>query len=196
MPKCHQCDRPALYAFGEPPVPLCLQCAALHQSIVQEQIANAERGIERALDEMEMMTGVRLRPERPRPPPPVIVQGAAFHNINIRGGNVGVINTGTLQQVDTAISVIRGAGDEQLAEMLKELTEAIHAQGTLEPGLKREAVEIVSAIAAEATQPPAQRRVGVARPLIARLREILSTTADLATVTQAAIPIIAAAFGG
>jgi hypothetical protein len=185
-----------MYAFGDPPIPLCVQCAMLHNAMMQQQLAAAERGIERAMDDMEMVTGVQLRPRRPPAPAPIIVQGAAFHNINIRDSNVGVVNSGDLQLVDSAISVIANAGDARLAVTLKDVTEAIHAQGNLDAGLKREAIEIVSAIATEATQPVGQRRFGVARPLIARLREILSTTADLATVAQAAIPIIAAAFGG
>lgn len=198
MPKCSQCDRPALYAVNSDAgqVPLCLQCGALHQSIIDRQLAALERQQETALDQMEMVAGVRL-PGRRRtlPPPPVIVGGSTFHNITIRNSNVGVVNTGHLHQVDTAVSVIGRQGDAQLAGALKRLTEAVVASTTMESALKEETVEILSVLSAEATTAKEQRRSAAARPLLARLRELLSTSADLAVVAQALWPAIAAAFG-
>ncbi len=105
MPKCSQCDRPAVYAIGPEQVPLCLPCGVLHQSIIDRQLAELNRQADRALDDMEAIAGVPL-PGRRRTPPPVIVSGATFHNINIANSNVGVVNTGQLHQVDTAVSVI------------------------------------------------------------------------------------------
>ena len=193
MPKCSQCDRPALYGIGEQQIPLCLQCWALHQSVLDRQLAALERQAEAALEQMEMVAGVRL--PRKRPMPPVTLSGATFHNINIRNSNVGVINTGELQQVDTAVSVIGNQGDSQLAGALKTLAEAVVASTAMRAAARQETIEILSALGSEATAQKAQRRVGVARPLLGRLRELLSVAADLTSVAQAAVPIIAGAFG-
>lgn len=196
MPQCSQCTRPALYGIGDPPVPLCLHCWALHSSVIQQEVAMHERAAERALDDMEMVTGVRLPRRRPQPQPaPVIIQGGTFHNINIRGSNVGVVNTGDLQQVDTAVTVIGAAGDEEAASAIKSLTEAVLRSAELNDAAKREAVELLAVISAEATQQAGIRRAAVARPLIGRLRELIGVTADVATVAQAAMPAILAAFG-
>jgi hypothetical protein len=196
MPQCSQCNRPAMYMVGEHP--LCLQCNALHQNILDRQLAALERQQQQALDDMEMATGVRL-PGRRRPqsqPQPIIVAGSTFHSINIRDSNVGVANTGQLHQVDTAVSVIGRQGEPQLAGALKALTEAVVASTTMSAGTKQETVEILSTLASEATAPAAQRRGGVARTLLTRLRELLSVAADVAQVSQVAVPLIAAAFGG
>jgi hypothetical protein len=193
MPKCSQCDRPAMYMIGDHP--LCLQCNAIHQNILDRQLAAIERQQQQALDDMEMATGVRL-PGRRRPQPqPVIVAGSTFHSINIRDSNVGVANTGQLHQVDTAVSVIGRQGEPKLAGALKALTEAVIASTMMAATSKQETVEILSTLASEATVPAAQRRGGVARILVARLRELLSVAADLAQVSQVAVPLIAAAFG-
>jgi len=193
MPKCSQCDRPAMYAIGDQQIPLCLQCGAIHQSVIDRQLAALERQGETALDQMEMIAGVKL-PGRRRLPP-VILPGATFHNINIKNSNVGVVNTGELVQVDTAVSVIGKRGDPQLAGALKALTEAVVASTAMDAAARQETIEILSALGSEATAEKAQRRAGVARPLLGRVRELLSAAADLTSVAQTAVPIIAAAFG-
>ena len=194
MPKCSQCDRPAIYAIGDQQIPLCLQCCAIHQSVFDRQLAALDRQVEMALDDMEMVAGVRL-PGRRRPAPPVVLSGTTFHNINIKNSNMGVVNTGELHQVDTAVSVIGNQGEPQLAGALKALTEAVVASTAMDAAARQETIELLSALGSEATVQKAQRRAGVARPLLGRLRELLSVAADLSSVAQAAVPIIAAAFG-
>jgi len=166
--------------------------------MLNQQIANSERLAERALDDMEMITGVPMRAlRRSRPQPqPVVVTGATFNSINIRNSNVGVVNTGQLTQVDTAITVIARQGNQQLASALKSLTEAVMANTALAEPSKKEAIEILSTLGIEATAPPAQRKTGVARALMVRLKELLNVGADLAEVTQAAMDVIATAFVG
>jgi hypothetical protein len=97
--------------------------------------------------------------------------------------------------VDTAVSVIGQQGEPQLAEALKALTEAVVASTAMNAASRQETIEILSALGSEATLPQAQRRAGVARPLLRRLRELLSVAADLTPVAQVAVPFIAAAFG-
>jgi hypothetical protein len=197
MTKCYQCDRPAMFLAGaEHNIPLCLYCQAKLTEIGDIEIANAERQANAALADMEAVAGVRLgyRPY-PERKPPVRIGSAVFHNINVKNSAVGIINTGNLDQVDTAITVISGNGDSQLAHVLKNLTEVIVSHPSLSPQVKKEAVEILSGLSSEASVAKSERRAGIARPLLSRLRELLSVSADLATVAQSAVPIIAAAFG-
>jgi hypothetical protein len=88
MPKSSQCERPAIYAIGPQEIPLCLGCGAIHQNMIDRQLAQLNRQAERALDDMKTMTGVRL-PGRRHTPPPIIIPGATFHNINIHNSDVG-----------------------------------------------------------------------------------------------------------
>jgi len=166
--------------------------------MVNHQIASLERQADRALDDMEMATGVPMRAlmiQRPRPQP-IAVHGATFNSINITDSNVGVVNTGQLTQVDTAIGVIGRQGNQRLASALKSLTEAVMVSAALAAPSKKEAVEILSALSTEATAPSAHRKRGVARALMARLKEILSVGVDIAEVTQTTLDVIATAFAG
>lgn len=155
-----------------------------------------ERAADRALDDMEMVSGVRLPRNRPAPrPAPVVVQGATFNHINIANSNVGVVNTGQLSQVDSAIHVIEKAGDKRLSDALRELTEKSVRSAEVSDAQRAEIVELLSAIASEATQPKELRRKAMVAPLISRLREVLAVSADLIAVTQPALTVIATAFG-
>jgi hypothetical protein len=192
--KCSQCDRPAMFVAGPDQMPLCLQCAALAQQMVNSQIQEAMRGADRALDDMEMITGIPMRPRR-SPPAPVVVTGNAFHNISVNNSTVGVVNTGQLHQVDSSISAIAGSGDDELAKAFAAITSAVMASAQLSGGSRQEIVEILSVLTGEGTLPRGRRKTGVARPLISRLRELLGTAADVITVATPLLPVIAGAFG-
>jgi len=185
-----------MYAVGEPAVPLCLDCWAKHNQVVEAQNAMHERMLNYLSDEMDAIAGLPpIGPRFPERKPPVVVGHATFHNINVKDSNVGVINSGYLHQVDTAVSVIGKQGDASLAFALKLLTETVVAHKSIQAADKKEIIELLSALSSEASQSKEQRRVSVARPLLTRLRELLSASADVATVAQPLIPYIAAAFG-
>lgn len=196
MSQCANCPKPAVMTWGPSQVPLCIDCYSKLAHALDLQNAAHERMLNYLSDEMSVIAGLPpIGPRFPERRPPVTVTGATFHSINVKDSNVGVINTGQLHQVDTAVSVIGQQGDPQLAGTLKILIEAVMAHANMGAENQREAVEILSALGSEAVLPKEQRRAGVARPLIGRLRELLSVASDLATVGQASVPIISAAFG-
>jgi hypothetical protein len=198
MPRCRQCNNPAMYAIGQEQVPsLCMEHAVLHQNMVNQQLAELRRQQEQALDDMEMATGVPVRALMgQRRPQPVVVQRATFNSINIRDSNVGVVNTGQLTQVDTAITTIARQGNAQLAAALKSLTEVVLANSALSSPAKKEAVEILSTLSGEATLPANQRKSSIGRTLISRLKEVLGVGADVVEATKDALDIVATAFAG
>ena len=183
-----------MYAVGEEAIPLCLHCYALHAAVMERQVAMLDRQADRALDDMEMATGVPLRRRVPARPAPVIVQGASFHHINVQNSQVGVVNSGSLQQVDTAVSVIQSGGAQQLADALTTLTEFALRNAGLSDAQRAEAIEILSSVGAEVSVEKPNRKAGVARTLLRRLREVLEVGADFATVAQPAIQMLLAAF--
>jgi hypothetical protein len=193
--ECSQCGRPAFYVVGPNEIPLCIQCGNLHQQVLDRQNAESNRQIERALDEMEMITGVRMRPRRQLAPTPVVVTGATFHNISVNNSTVGVVNSGHLHQVDSSISAISGSGDGELAKAFATLTSAVMQSAQLGAEGRKEIVAILSALTAEGMLPKEGRRPGVMRPLMSRLRELLGAAADVTTVVTPLIPVIATALG-
>jgi len=126
----------------------------------------------------------------------VTVVRPTFHSINIKDSTVGVINQGgNLKIVDAAVTAIGKAGDQHLANALKTLTEVVIGREDVQPAQKQEAAEILSVLASEATKPQDQRRVGIARPLLHRLREILAVSADVAALAVPALELVRGAFG-
>ena len=190
---CGQCGRPALYVFGPEKIPLCMEHAALHQQIMDRQIAALDRQREQALDDMEAITGVSLRPPRPQP---VSMVRPTFHAINIKDSTVGLVNQGgNLKNVDVAVNVIGKAGDQALANALITLIEAAVNHAAVPAAQKMEAVEILSVLASESAVPKNERRSGAARPLLHRLRQILGVSADLAALVAPALEVMKGAFG-
>jgi hypothetical protein len=185
-----------MFLIDDNNVPLCLDCNTKLQQMVAAQNAEHERQLNYLSDEMDAIVGIGpIGPRYPERPQPVILQGGTFNNIKVTDSTIGMINTGQLHQVDTAISVIGQQGDPQLAETLKALTDLIVAADGLGDEGKKEAIEILSVLGSEATLPVEQRRNSIAKPLLERLREVVGDAANIATITQAMIVIIAGAFG-
>jgi hypothetical protein len=193
--KCHNCEKPAFFAYDDGKFSLCLDCSSKFEDMLSKRNADLERQVNFAADEMDEIMGMgRMGARYPARPQPTIVQGGTFNHIKVSDSTVGIINTGQLHQVETAISVIGRHGDKQLAETIKTLTQAIIADPGMDPASKKDAVEIMSVLSSEATVPKEQRKTSIAKPLIDRLRELLGDAANIATIAQAALPIIAAAF--
>jgi hypothetical protein len=196
MPQCQNCQKPAIVEFGPQGAPLCVDCYAKMAQALDIQIANHERHLNQLTSEMAAIAGVPdYLPKYPERKRPITVAGATFHNITVKDSTVGVVNTGQLQQIDTAVSVIGRQGDPDLAKALRALTDAIAANSALGAAAQKEALEILSTLSAEAAAPQGQRRSGIAKPLIARLLEILAVSADFAALGDVAFRLIAAALG-
>jgi hypothetical protein len=195
MPTCSQCGRPALYAIGPQQIPLCLEHATAHQQLLDRQLEVLQRQADQALDDMEMVAGVPMRPRRQRPTPVTMVR-PTFHNIHINDSTVGVVNQGgNLSIVDAAVTAVGKAGEPDIAKALKTLTEAAMTHAAIEPAQKAEAAEILSMLASEVTKPKPERRAGAARPLLHRLKEILAVSADLVALAEPAFNAMMDGFG-
>jgi hypothetical protein len=145
MAQCHHCSRPAIVGFGPDHLPLCVDCYLKMAQALDLQMANLERHQNQAAHEMEFIAGVPgIVPKYPERRAPLMVAGATFHNITVKDSTVGVINTGHLEQIDTAISVIGRQGDPELAKALQSLTDAIAANASLGAVAQKEALEILS----------------------------------------------------
>ena len=200
MPKCYNCPKPALYGFGEPgkEVPLCLDCSLKHTQMVSMQQAENERTINYLADQFEMITGVpgvvpRFPQRRVN-----IMQGAnvTLHNINVSNSNIGVLNSGQLEIIDTAITQLnQEAGSEAVSAAVSKLAAEIASSNELSIETKNEALEILSLIAAEATSPKEKRRGAAIKPLLGSLGTIIQSAAGLIQIWQSVAPTITQFFG-
>lgn len=192
---CYQCSRPAMYQVGEQNIPLCLECFSKYSQIQQVEVENNERMINHALDQMDAVTGIRLNNGRfPPRPAPVVISGVKMHNINLSNSVVGTINTGTIGSVDQSISALIQTGEPDLANAVKELSEAILRSADLTLNQRNELIETLSFISAEAATPKDRRRGVVARTLLESAAKITGLANDLCEIGQRCWPLLYAAF--
>ena len=192
---CYQCPKPAMYSVPPQGIPLCLDCYLKYTQINQANFENAERMLNYLHDSADAVVGLPpMGPRFPARPKPVTVQGVKMNNIRITDSVVGTVNTGSIGVVDQTISALGQAGDSQLAQAVKLLSEAVLNSKDLSPAQKKEAIEGLSVISSEAVAPKEQRRDTVALTLIERVSKITKLAGDVADVGTKWWPVLEGAF--
>lgn len=149
--KCHQCERPALFRIGDPGVPVCLDCYAKWSHIMNMQFLQNAAMMNQALDDMDMVTGFHTPGGR------MPVQALAramqrshtLNNFNISGSQIGVLNTGSIQRIDAAITLSQGSDAELIGSQIKALTEAVIGSDGLDSAQKNEVLDLTETLAEE-----------------------------------------------
>jgi hypothetical protein len=184
-----------MYSVPPEGIPLCLDCYLKYTQINQANLENTERMLNFIHDSADAVVGLPpMGPRFPTRPKPVIVQGVKMNNIRITDSVVGTVNTGSIGVVDQTISALGQAGDSQLAQAVKLLSEAVLNSKELSPAQKKEAMEGLSVISTEAVAPKDQRRSTVALTLIDRVSTITKLAGDVADVGVKWWPILVSAF--
>src|SRR5437667_12882186 len=109
--KCHSCEKPANYAVGREgqQVPLCLDCHLKLSQILAIQNDNLEREMNFIIAQAESVVGLHgVLPRFPERQVRVIQAGTmTLNNISVSDSAVGVLNTGTLEVLDSVISLLK-----------------------------------------------------------------------------------------
>lgn len=148
--KCHNCTKNAIYQVGrkkETAVPLCLDCYVRLRDISLREEESHERAINHLTAQMEAMVGLSgilpKYPERPR----IVHTGAmTLNNIHVSNSQVGVLNTGTLQNVDATVNVLRSEGNPELAAAVLALAQALVSTTELSSEKKNQALELLGTL--------------------------------------------------
>lgn len=184
---------------------LCVDCNAKvmaaerdRQAMLATASDHNARMINFLMGQMEATTGLHgLYPRIQVPDPAPVVQTGPvnLHNINIDNSVVGALNTGTVQQLDVSISDIRTAGGQDLAEAIKDFTEAALAPTTeIDDEERQRILEEMTFLTDEIKRPPEERKAGMARMVMQRLKETATTVTALSVAWQHLEPLLAAAF--
>lgn len=126
---------------------------------------------------------------------PATGQPVTLNNIHIAGDLLGVLNTGSVETVNNSVTALRNAGDAELAERLARFVESVAQAPDLPAARKREAVELLSMAASEATAPKAERRSAAMLRVLADISTIVGTAATLAIQWDQLQPLLARVFG-
>lgn len=126
-----------------------------------------------------------------------VIQGGTMtlNNISVSNSAIGVLNTGNLEMVDSAISVLKGdPATREVSDALKQLTESIAATEDIASETKNEAIEILSVVASEATAPKDKQKASVVKRLLAHLPTLIQTSAAAVEIWQTVGPPIISFF--
>ena len=109
--RCYNCGKPAMYLVGPEgkEVPLCLDCNLKHTQMLAIQNEQLEREMDFLTDHMEFTAGLPsgVLPRYPKRQTKIIQGGTVtLNNIHVSDSNIGVLNTGNLEMVDSAITVL------------------------------------------------------------------------------------------
>lgn len=183
--KCSQCgNAEAIYEMNGHL--LCLNCAyKIKQIDHMERVANMQQ-MNFLLGQAEAVTGLYgLYPKYqiPEAPPIINQQGdITLHNINVEKSVIGSINTGNIGQIDVALSNIKNGGDNELANNIKEFTEAVLASTELTIEIKNEIIEQLSFLSGQATVPKESQKGSVIKSILSTIGKAIQQIPSLLTL--------------
>jgi hypothetical protein len=170
-----------MFQMGNPPVPLCVHCQEKASHIGNIEFLKAAAMSNQALDDMNAVL----------PIPPILgghipvgdlaramQRGHTLNHIVVNNSRIGILNTGSIQKIDAAITLTEGSDAQTVGKHLKSLTEAVAKDGGLPDEAKREVIELIETLASQIV---GQRKPSVIDTLMKGIREKVSGVIALAT---------------
>jgi hypothetical protein len=198
--KCHHCGKPAIINYGE--TPLCIDCYHkvaqadfMEQQILHNRLSWNASQLNLVEQELYAGTGGLLPLKQMMIPRPPSAPRYSSQQIKVSESNIGVINTGTLLNLEAGIEVIQNLGDKDLANAVKELTQAVLDSNDINDQLKTEIAEQLEFLVTEALASKDKKRKGLARKVIDNISKSISTVASLLTIWNTLHPLLQAYFG-
>jgi hypothetical protein len=175
---------------GAGSVYLCLDCRIKYVNMLIAQNEMLEREHNYLVGVMEATVGLPGMLPRYPEARPVQIEAVHLNNIKVDRSTIGVLNTGNLEIVDSAVTVLRESDQgNKVAEAVLELTHAVLASALPAPA-KDEALELLGGVATEAGAPQERRRPALAKALLDSLGTILTSAAALADLWDRVKPIL------
>jgi hypothetical protein len=167
--KCHHCDKPAFYLYGkkdEPGLPLCIDCNLKVEQAAYLQFGRQARFLNYLSGQVDFTMGLPGFSPKIQVPEVHQVGSVTLHNVKIDNSNVGLVNTGSIQTVDSAVGVLRSHNEENGANALARIAEGIVQSEEISQDEKNRLLEQLSVISTEAAAPAPERRRAAMRPLL------------------------------
>ncbi len=141
--------------------------------------------IERELNyisaEMESITGIpNILPRYSERRTIIHTGGVILNNIHVSNSEIGVLNTGTIGNVDATVTVLKSEGNSELASAVAALSEAVIKSSQIANDSKNQILELLGALSEEAVVPKEKRKPSVAKALLTELSGILGGVSVLA----------------
>jgi len=189
MIKCSQCDRQAIGTMGEGGVALCVEHYKMMQDTLNQQQAMLAASINFWTDQASASVGFPVGARYNIPTSVIHKNNNTFNNLNIDRSNIGVVNTGTIDNLDLAINYLNPL-DQELASELKKLTEGIVSNKIIENESRKEVLEQISFITNEMQLVKEKRSYSVIGPVMNSIATTLGVSADLITLWDKIKPLM------
>lgn len=178
--KCNQCERPAMYQVTEQGIPLCLSCYKTWSEISNVEFLKYGAMLNYLEEDASRLTGYPF----PRRLPVAEIAAAlerksVLNNINISQSQIGVLNTGSIQKIDAAITLSKGSDSEVVGASLQDFADGVIKAPELSASEKNELLELTETLAEQvvSTRKPATIR--------AIMKEMTARVGDVAALTGA-----------
>jgi hypothetical protein len=184
---CH-CGRQAALAIAGGKLPLCMDCYVKFKSIEHADMQNLRMQMNYLHEQIQMITGIPMAsPRFPDPQPvfqPVFQTG---HNIQITDSNVGMLNTGQIEQVARINIAMTRVENREMATALEEFTQAVVDDQTIAPDVKAEVLDLVEGVSNSARNPGGGKKALVL-PWVLRVSTLVQGVAALAQLWDRVAP--------
>lgn len=189
--KCYQCNNNAIYQVGPEKIPLCLHCYALMQQSMERKDEAIKEEINYLQDSIDAMFGFSTGPRYPTKRPVLLSGGTVNHNhIAINNSQVGIINTGNIDNLNQTIDSLYAASQKELAENVKNFSNVILAEKSLTDDQKTQVLESLDVITKELFQKPENRRKTVADTLFDKISKTVQLAANALAIWQGLQPML------
>ena len=159
--------------------------------IQSQKLADLDRQMDRAIDDMEAVTGIYgLMPRRQVSQPIVHTGPTSYHNIKVDRSVIGTINTGTVQEIISNLNHIQLGTDAKVGEALATFTQSVLADKAIGDVAKQELIDQISTLSAEAATAPNQRKLGVIKAMVSTIGQTASTITTLSQAWEHLRPIL------
>lgn len=159
-------------------------------AIVPVLTQEAERRIQAALAEARRDLEIMVLRNEALPKKPAEEKAPVIH-LNIQNSNIANLNLGSqVGTINAALESISSGGQQEFAQALKELTEAVISQQGLSDNQKREVIQALSTVAAEAPKKPEDRSAGTLKAIMGYLPTMISSASQLVALWDKVGPTI------
>ena len=186
--KCSQCDKSAILKIQNNP--LCVDCYSKFEQANSLRYAQLAALHNQTLDDIDDIAGLPVTSGRLKIPKPITVNTGqtTYNNIQVDNSVIGTINTGNIEKLDVMMSVMRNGNNQELANALQQLTQAIIDSSDLKSSDKDSAIEWLSYLSSQALTQETDRQSTIIRAAISTLEQILSKAGSVASIWSAIKP--------
>ncbi|MGH6964732.1 MAG: hypothetical protein ACREE0_09620 [Phenylobacterium sp.] len=140
---------------------------------------------------LEAVTGGLVKTPRVQIPEPA--PATSYTSISVTGSTVGVINTASVGEITANIGAMPQTQPARAA--LATITEAVINDAMLSEADKKNLLDQLAIVAAEAAAEPGKRKLAVIGPMLAAIGKAAGTVTAVATAWSAVEPILRSHFG-